>query len=124
MTPGLAPLPDEAENPTLAEDLKQLAQEARVLAQAELAFQKSRAAYAGAEAKGIALLGVAAAVFVFFAVMALVVGAVIALGPILTAWGAMAAVTLALLLTAAACALTARTKLKRMLQAISDNRGQ
>ena len=123
MTPGLAPSPQEAEDPTLAEDVQQLMRDARALAEAEFAFQKTRAAYAGAEAKGIALLGVAAVVLVFFAVMALVVGAVIALGPVLTAWGAMAAVTLALLTIAGICALAAKARLKRLKNAISDKKG-
>ncbi|GGB98627.1 hypothetical protein GCM10011494_16400 [Novosphingobium endophyticum] len=123
MTPGLAPSPHEAEDPTLAEDVQQLMRDARALAEAEFAFQKTRAAYAGAEAKGIALLGVVAVVLVFFAVMALVVGAVIALGPVLTAWGAMAAVTLALLTIAGICALAAKARLKRLKNAISDKKG-
>ena len=122
-TPGPASPPLATENPTLAEDLRQLAAEARALAQAELAFQKTRAAYAGAEAKGIALLGIIAAVLAFFAVMALVVGTVIALGPVLTAWGAMAAVTLALLTIASLCALGAKAKLARMLKVVSDRKG-
>lgn len=120
MTPGFVPLPEEAEDPTFAEDLQQLVQEARMLAQAEFAFQKTRAAYAGAEAKNIALFGVIAAVLVFFAVMALVVGAIIALSPALTAWGATAAVTLSLLLVAAICALAAKSRLGRMMNALSD----
>lgn len=123
MTPGLAPLPEVAEDPTFAEDLQQLLQDARALAQAELAFQKTRVAYAGAEARAVALLGTVAAVLVFFAAMALVVGAVIALGPLLTPWGAMAAVTAALLLIAGICALLAKARLSRMMNAISDKRG-
>lgn len=120
---NLVPPPDEAEPVTLSEDLRQLAQDARVLAEAEFAFQKTRAAYASAEAKGIALLGVVALVLLFFAVMALVVGAVIALGPVLGPWGAMLAVTGTLVLVSALCALSARTRLRNMLTAISDNRG-
>lgn len=123
MTPELAPPCVAAESQTLAEDLRHLAMEARALAEAELVFQKTRAAYAGAEAKGIALLGLVAAVLVFFALMALVVGAVIALGPLLSPWGAMAAVSLALLLVAGLCALLAKTRLARMLNAISDRKG-
>lgn len=120
---ALAPLPDEGEDPSLAEDLRQLADEAKTLAQAELAFQKSRAAYAGSQTKAIAALLVVAAVVVFFAVMALVTGTVIALGPVLGLWGAMAAVTLGLLLIAAICALAARSKLKQMMAIISDDKG-
>ncbi|MCJ2177540.1 phage holin family protein [Novosphingobium album (ex Hu et al. 2023)] len=122
----LAPLADAnaeaAGGLSFAEDLRQLADEAKVLAQAEFAFQKSRAAYAGAETKGIAGLLVVAAVLVFFAVVALVTGTVIALGPLLGLWGAMAAVTLGLILLAGLCALAARSKLKRMMAVIGDEK--
>lgn len=107
---------------TLAEDLRQLADEAKRLAQAEFAFQKSRAAYAGAQSRKIAVLLVVAAVLVFFAAMAAVMGAVIALGPVLGLWGAMAAVTLALVLLALACALGARAKMRRMMAIIGDGK--
>ncbi|MCT2400822.1 phage holin family protein [Novosphingobium mangrovi (ex Huang et al. 2023)] len=117
-----APLAEGAEGLSLAEDLRQLAEEAKALAQAELAFQKSRAAYAGSETKAIAGLLVVAAVVVFFAVVAFVTGTVIALGPVLGLWGAMAAVTFGLLLAAGICALTARSKLKRMMAVISDEK--
>ena len=123
MTPELARLPSEAENPTLTEDLRLLAQDGRALAEAEIAFQKTRAAYASAEAKKIALFAVVALLLAFFAAMALVVGTVIALGPVLTLWGAMAAVTLVLLIGAAACALSAKTRLTRTLQTVSDKKG-
>lgn len=123
MTPELSSPPLEAENPTLAEDLRLLAQDARALAEAELAFQKTRAAYAGAQARGIALLGAVAIFLVFFALMALVVGLVIALGPVLSPWGAMGAVTAALLLIALTCALLAKARFARMVEVISDTKG-
>lgn len=110
---------DPAER-SLADDLRQLADDARTLAQAELAYQKSRAAFAGQEAKGIALLGVLAAILVFFSLMALTVGLVIALAPILTAWGATAAVFGGLLLAAMLCALLAASRWKRMMTLLSD----
>jgi hypothetical protein len=111
----LAPAGEEFTDLSLAQDLRQLADEAKTLAQAELAFQKSRAAFVGGEAKAIAALLVVALVVVFFAVMALVVGTVIALGPVLGPWGAMAAVTLVLLAIAAFSALSAKGRLKRMM---------
>lgn len=122
MTPEVAPLPRETEDLTLAEDLRLLAKDARALAEAELAFQKTRAAYAGAEVRGIVVLGAIAAALAFFALMAFVVGAVIALSPVLTPWGATAAVTLALLLAAALLGLTAKAKLGRMMKTVSDQR--
>lgn len=105
---------NEAENRSLREDLRQLAADARALADAEFAYQKSRAAFAGREARNLAILGAVAAAFVFFALMALVLGAVIALGPALTPWGATAAVAGALLLVAAVCAIAAKVRVARM----------
>ena len=117
---NIAPLAEEAEGLSLAQDLRRLAEEAKTLAQAELAFQKSRAAYAGSESKTITLLMLLAAVFVFFALMALVTGTVIALGTLIGPWGAMAVVTLALLLIAGACLLSAKSRVTRMMAVISD----
>lgn len=123
MKPELSSPLVEAENPTLAEDLRLLAQDARTLAEAEIAFQKTRAAYAGAQARGIAILGAVAVVLAFFALMALVVGLVIALGPVLSPWGAMGAVTATLLLMAVTCALLAKGRFTRMVGVISDRKG-
>ena len=107
--------PTEGETVSLAHDVRQLAAEAKALAQAEVAFQKSRAAYVGSESKSIILLLVVAAVVLFFAIMALVVGVVIALGPVLGLWWAAAAVTLTLLAIALICAIIARARLRRMM---------
>lgn len=119
-SPKPAPLVEETEGPTLAEDVRLLAEQGRILAQAEFAFQKSRAAYAGAETRTISALLVGAAVLVFFALMAVVTGTVIALGPLLGLWGAMATVTLALLAFAGLSALSAKARFKRMMAIISD----
>ncbi len=105
-------------DPSIAQDLRQLAAEANTPVQAEFTLQKSRAAFVGAEARAIVLLLVAAAVLVFFAVMACVVGTVIALGPVIGPWGAMVAVTLTLLVIAAIGAWSARSKLKRTMTII------
>lgn len=95
--PAAAPLLSEARERSLNDDLRQLGQDARAYAEAELQFQKSRAAFAASASKSIVIYGVAALVLVFFAVMALVVGLVIALAPWLTPWGSTALVTLVLL---------------------------
>lgn len=119
-TNNLTPRADEGEKITLTEDLRLLADEAKALAQAEFAFQKARAAYAGTAAKAIAGLLVVALVLVFFAVMAFVVGTVIALGPVLGLWGAMAAVTLALLAIAGFCAGIAMARIRLTKAVIAD----
>lgn len=103
----------EASERSLSDDLRQLVDDARAVAQAEVEYQKSRAAFAGQEARGIALLAVLAAVLAFFALMALTVGLVIALIPLLTAWGATAAVTGGLLIIAGLCGLGAARRWRR-----------
>ena len=119
--PGvLTAVGSEGEQPSLADDLRLLADEAKELAQAEFSFQKSRAAYVGTESRNIALLLIVAVVLVFFALVALVVGTVIALGPLLGPWGAMAAVTIALLAIAGFCAFRAKGRTARMMAILSD----
>jgi hypothetical protein len=116
------PAPDDTapEDPGLVADMRLLADNARSFAQAELAYQKARAAYAGQAARAIAVLGLVAAVLVFFAAMAAVMGAVIALGTVLSPWIAMAAVTFGLLALAALCAGFAAIKAKRMKSVLTE----
>lgn len=111
-----------ARDRSLQNDLRALADEARTAAEAEFAFQKSRAAYAGKKFPSIIGLLVGAAVIVFFAIMAFVVGLVIALAPLLTAWGSMAVVTLGLLALALLLAFAARSKFKSTMAIIGDDR--
>lgn len=98
----------EARERSLNADLQQLAQDARAYAEAELQFQKTRAAYTVSASKSIVVYALAALVLVFFSVMALVVGLVIALAPWLTPWGSTAVVTLGLLSLAVVLLLKAR----------------
>ena len=93
------------------DDLRQLAEDARVLAEAELAYQKSRAAYARAQVPKIAIMAVVAGVFAFFTVMAAIFGLTFALTPLLGPWGAMAVVTGALLILTIVFAMIAKSRL-------------
>lgn len=106
--PAFAEVPDPAER-SLMEDLRLLAGDARTLAEAELAYQKSRASVLSGGLGKIAGLGAIAALLAILALVALVVGLVFALTPILTAWGATAVVTVGLLLLALVLALWARS---------------
>lgn len=117
---NLAPPTTEGEDLSLIEDVRLLAGEARAYAQAELAYQKARAAYAGAETRNIAILGVSAAVLVFFAVMALVLGAVIAVGTLIGPWLSMIAVPVAILVVAVILGLSARGKVRRMMSLLRE----
>ncbi|QVM82502.1 phage holin family protein [Novosphingobium decolorationis] len=117
--PGTEPSPG-TDDVTLAEDLRLLADEAKVLAKAELGFQKARAAYAGQQVKKIVALLVIGLVLLFFAAMAAVVGLVIALGQVIGVWGAMAVVTLGLAVLAGLCAMNAKRKLGAMKRVIAN----
>ena len=98
---------DPAER-SLIDDLKLLAGDAKTLAEAEVAYQKSRAQAFGGGIGKIAGLAALAVLLVALALVGLVVGLIIALAPLLTAWGATAVVVLALLVFAAILALWAK----------------
>lgn len=110
----------EAAQRSLIDDLRQMLEDGRTLVEAELAYQKSRAAVAGAGAKGIVGWAMLALALVFFTLMAIVVGALL----ILSAWlGPIAATGLtiaALLGFAAAAALAARRRWQRMAALLGD----
>jgi hypothetical protein len=105
---------------TLAEDVRLAVAEARAYAEAEAAWQKARAAYAGKQAGRIAALGAVAALLASLAVLALVVGSLLALAPLLGAWGATGAVAGALLLIALVCAGLAAARGKALRRTIAE----
>ena len=113
---------EDAAERSLVEDVRQLAEDARTLAEAELAYQRSRASLAGSSIGRIAGLGTLALVLVYFALMALVFGLVLALVPHLTTWGATAAVVLGLLIAAALAAGVALAKWKRLSALLKDGK--
>lgn len=96
--------PDE--NPgglsALRDDVTALIQDARNYAEAEIAFQKTRAGFAGKAAGRAFVSLVLALVLLHIAGIALAVGAVIALAPFVTIWGAIAIVVGVLLALVAA----------------------
>lgn len=107
---------------SLTGDLRELADNAQTLVEAELAYQSARAAYAWNRGRGIAIWLIIAATAGFFAVVALVVGLLLALIPYVGVWGSLAIVTLALVLVAVFALLRASAKFKRMRMAlIADN---
>jgi uncharacterized membrane protein YqjE len=111
-----------AERP-LADDLRQLVDDGRRLAEAELTYQKSRALYAGSQAKGIALLVVLALSLVFFALMALTIGLVIGLAPLLSTLGATGAVVGGLIVIALLCGLVALARWRGMNRVLREHEG-
>lgn len=103
---GLAPL--------LA-DVKRLGSEARTLAEAELAYQTSRAKVAASGAAKVAILGVLAAVLAFFALMGLVMGAILSLATLVGPLAATAIVVAVLLVLAFVCVVLLRKRLARTM---------
>jgi hypothetical protein len=76
----------------LRDDVAALVEDARTYAEAEIAFQKTRAGLAGKAAGRALVFLVLAVVLLHIALIALAVGAVIALAPLVTIWGAIAIV--------------------------------
>ncbi len=124
---SMTPEPDDAETAgaddgisSVIADVRQLAADAKSLAEAELAYQTSRAQFAGQAAGRIALYGLVALVLAVFALGALVVGLLIALTPLVTAWGATAIVAGGLALVALLCVMLAKAKWTRAKAAIAE----
>ncbi|MDP4575164.1 phage holin family protein [Qipengyuania sp. G39] len=82
---------------SLIDDVTALLSDGKTYAEAELAFQKSRAGYTANRAKGAIAFGLAAFGVFHLALIAGAVGLVIALVPLIGPWGATAVVTLALI---------------------------
>lgn len=96
------PLPEtEVDKPGLLEQLHGLYADGRELIDAEISFQKARMAAAGRQVRAMAALVFVGLVLIGCALIALVVGTMIALIPYLGAWGAMGATVLATLILAA-----------------------
>lgn len=105
---------------SLIDDLRHMLEDGRTLVEAELAYQKSRAAVAGAGAKGIAGWALLALALVFFVLMAAVMGALLILSTWLGPVKATAITILALLGLTAAAALAARRRWHRMARQLTD----
>lgn len=101
---------------SLADDLVALIEDGKTFAEAEIAFQKARLAFSAEKGRSAALLWLLAIALIHLALVALVVGAVIALSPILTPLGATALVTAILVLAAIFVVRVAN----RRIEALSD----
>lgn len=109
-------------SPSLADDITALLDDGRTYLEAEVQYQKSRAAFALNRGKSGAVYGIAALALLHLALVALVVGLVIALSPLITPWGATAAVVAALALGAAFLGLKAKRLFARSASVYSEPR--
>ncbi len=110
---------DPAER-SLVDDVRQLVDDGRTLLEAELAYQKSRALVAGEAAKAVAGWGALALALLFFALMALVLGLVLALTPKLGALAATGVVVAGLVVLGAISGITAVRRWKRAAAQIAE----
>ena len=111
---------DQPDHETLADELRALLREAQDMARAEIAYQIARATLAGRYAGRLIGLGLLGLALVFFALMALVVGLLLALVPHLGPWGAMLAVVLGLVLAGAVVVFALRAGWRRLLRLLRD----
>ena len=112
--------------PTLGDELRDLQLEARAAVNAELAFQAGRARLVGKAAGKTVLHILLALSALFFVLMALAVGAIIALAPRLGGWGATGVVVLVLLLMAACGGFGAwrgTRRIRRLLASTGESAG-
>lgn len=91
---------DVAEERSLFDDVRDIVDDGRTLIEAELAYQSARVAYGWERGAGITVLLLISLAATLFALIAVVVGLLLALAPLITIWGALGVVGAALLLTA------------------------
>ena len=111
---------DSVADHSLLDDIGDLVGDAQTWFDAELGYQKIRAAFVGANLKQALLLGLAAVVLIVVAVMGLTFGLILALAPLVTAWGATAIVVGAMLLVALLCGRSASKAGRAALAAIRE----
>jgi hypothetical protein len=110
---------DQAERHSLLDDVHALIDDGRTYLEAELGFQKTRAAFVADRAKSAVVFGAVAALLALLALVGLTVGSIIALTPLLTAWGASAVVVAVLLLAAVLAVRAAGRRWASLMRAIS-----
>ena len=81
--------------------------------EAELNYQRKRVTYGLARSKGIVGLVLLGLALLFFALMALIVGLLLALAPMLTPWGALGVVFGGIVIAAALSFLGAAIKFRK-----------
>lgn len=111
---------DAAER-SLVDDVRELVTDGRTLLEAELAYQKSRAALAGRTAKSMVGWIALALSLVFFALMALVMGLLLILAPLIGGLGATLLVVAGLLIAAALSGWVATRRWTAMSRRLAED---
>ena len=111
-----------AELRSLRDDVEALIEDGKTYLETELVFQKTRAAFVADRAKGAVMYGAIAAFLAVLALIGLAVGLIIALAPLLTAWGSSAVVVGALLVGAFIFVRMASSRWNSLMSAIQAER--
>lgn len=109
---------DEDHDRSLLDDVHALIEDGKTYLEAELTFQKTRAAFAADRVRVAVVFGAVAVMLGSLALIGLTVGLIIALAPLLTAWGASALVVALLLLGAFLAARAAAKRWNHLMAAI------
>ncbi len=127
---GATDLPDQYEDdegeagpppPSLFDDLVALFDDGKTYAQAEVAYQKSRAGFAANRVKFVVAYGAAAFGVFHLALIALTVGVVIALMPLVGPWIATAIVTISLIVLGVVLLTMLKNKLADIRSAFAED---
>lgn len=110
-------VPGSDPGPSLADEVFDLVDDGKTYIEAELRYQRTRLAFAADRSKSGIIFILAALAFVHLALIALVVGLVIALEPLVTIWGALAIVVGLLMLGAILLVLSAKGKFEKVVAA-------
>ncbi|QWC55688.1 phage holin family protein [Erythrobacter sp. 3-20A1M] len=106
---------------SLRDDMESLYEDSRTYLEAEVAFQKSRLAYAAHHTRSAAFYGLCAMAFLHLALLGLVVGLIIALRPYLGAFGAMGLMVALMFLFTAIAGWMALRQFRRISEAFEND---
>ena len=110
--------------PSLTDDLFALLEDGKTYAEAEVAYQKSRAGFTANRLKGAIAFGLGAFGVLHLALIAFTVGAVIALMPLLGPWGATGVVTIALVITGVVLLMLLKGRIDDIRDAFTDGNNE
>jgi hypothetical protein len=112
------------ETRSLTDDIVALLDDGRTMVEAEVQYQKTRAAFAFDRGRAGALYGIIAFALIHLALVALVVGSVFALAPVIGAWGSTGVVMGILVVVGGLFGLAAKRRFARMASAYAETRAE
>lgn len=114
------PMEEPADERSLLEDLQAAYEDGKTYVAAELAFQKTRAAYVTRKIKSVAIFGAGAALAGLLALIGLTVGLIMALATLIGPLGATGVVVAVLLVAAFLCMRRAGKKWGELMNAFGS----